>query len=588
MEFIRYNLALLLLLSLRRSYNQQVVVTGKVLSTKVIFVWNVLIIILIDSYSYYYNYYNSTTTIAMVYKEEMVIHNTSSRNIPPQVPFFYVRCSQEKFLLTEADVILPPFHELRRSLEGYRTDVARLLYQLERAILLSEESERFLTTASSSTTKMADILRDKLAQLASILESDGFTLETLLQPFPFTVAIADSSTASEATKPSKGSINEPNVRKSEEREDEIPLSEVKEGEGAHSSSTRWVLKTRRRVNDHPSSSELSYSSAKSVIAHITRDWTHLGDKIRQSYYGWLLREVLSHPWNNTKDTKKGRILVPGAGLGRLAKEIASVGYSVEANDCSIVMAAVAYQILHHRHHHHADEIQGTTQIQQTATITIHPFATDPFVNEVNSSLRFQEVAIHGNDEPLVQRIMDDDDEKKNPLQDTILGSMSYTVGDFVSVYSSPQRRSYFDSIVTCFFLDTATNIYEYIATIRHVLKPHGGVWINLGPVQWHENALLQPSVDELRLLIQDVFHFHISFWQVDSEAMNYRSSHGNDAFDLHTTTFSSSSTRFEGYKPLRFVATTYILDGEEDQLTENTLDCINSLRKTFDHMSYSN
>lgn len=42
----------------------------------------------------------------------------------------------------------------------------------------------------------------------------------------------------------------------------------------------------------------------------------------------------------------------------------------------------------------------------------------------------------------------------------------------------------FDAVVTCFFIDTAHNILEYLEVIHHALKP-GGYWIHLGPLLWH-------------------------------------------------------------------------------------------------------
>lgn len=36
-----------------------------------------------------------------------------------------------------------------------------------------------------------------------------------------------------------------------------------------------------------------------------------------------------------------------------------------------------------------------------------------------------------------------------------------------------------DCIATCFFIDTAHNVIDYVETIWNILKP-GGVWINLG------------------------------------------------------------------------------------------------------------
>lgn len=42
----------------------------------------------------------------------------------------------------------------------------------------------------------------------------------------------------------------------------------------------------------------------------------------------------------------------------------------------------------------------------------------------------------------------------------------------------------FDAVVTCFFIDTAHNVIEYLEVISKVLRP-GGLWINLGPLLWH-------------------------------------------------------------------------------------------------------
>ncbi len=41
-----------------------------------------------------------------------------------------------------------------------------------------------------------------------------------------------------------------------------------------------------------------------------------------------------------------------------------------------------------------------------------------------------------------------------------------------------------DSVVTCFFIDTAHNICEYLECINKILKK-GGIWVNLGPLLWH-------------------------------------------------------------------------------------------------------
>ena len=99
--------------------------------------------------------------------------------------------------------------------------------------------------------------------------------------------------------------------------------------------------------------------------------------------------------------------------------------------------------------------------------------------------------------------------------------------------------------VTCFFIDTATNIYEYLETIRELLRPGTGVWINVGPVQWHHNALLRPSVDELKDMIE-ACGWKIRVWSIDTAPVSYRDE--NDANAL------PPMTSYDGYRPLRFVA----------------------------------
>jgi carnosine N-methyltransferase len=44
-----------------------------------------------------------------------------------------------------------------------------------------------------------------------------------------------------------------------------------------------------------------------------------------------------------------------------------------------------------------------------------------------------------------------------------------------------------DCVVTCYFIDTAHNVLDYLDTIKHILKP-GGLWINYGEL--HEMCLM--------------------------------------------------------------------------------------------------
>lgn len=57
---------------------------------------------------------------------------------------------------------------------------------------------------------------------------------------------------------------------------------------------------------------------------------------------------------------------------------------------------------------------------------------------------------------------------------------SMVAGDFIEVYGSQKENdAAWDVVVTCFFMDTAKNIIEYMEVIYKTLKQNG-TWINIG------------------------------------------------------------------------------------------------------------
>lgn len=60
-------------------------------------------------------------------------------------------------------------------------------------------------------------------------------------------------------------------------------------------------------------------------------------------------------------------------------------------------------------------------------------------------------------------------------------AFSMSAGDFLEVYNSGET---WDCVATCFFIDCAPNVVQFIETIYRLLKP-GGLWINLGPLLYH-------------------------------------------------------------------------------------------------------
>lgn len=78
---------------------------------------------------------------------------------------------------------------------------------------------------------------------------------------------------------------------------------------------------------------------------------------------------------------------------------------------------------------------------------------------------------------------------------------SMVAGEFIEVYSKPEHDGAWDCLVTCFFLDTAHNVIEYIERISKLLRK-GGLWINIGPLLYHyseqpEEVQIELSWDEI-------------------------------------------------------------------------------------------
>lgn len=68
------------------------------------------------------------------------------------------------------------------------------------------------------------------------------------------------------------------------------------------------------------------------------------------------------------------------------------------------------------------------------------------------------------------------------------------------------EENHWDCIATCFFIDCANNVVQFIETIYKILKP-GGIWVNLGPLLYHFSDMpmeesIEPSYSEVRDVIR--------------------------------------------------------------------------------------
>ncbi|KAL2038920.1 hypothetical protein N7G274_008260 [Stereocaulon virgatum] len=201
--------------------------------------------------------------------------------------------------------------------------------------------------------------------------------------------------------------------------------------------------------------------AKSTIRQFYRDWSAEGDAERRACYNPVLRDLES-AFVNVQDKSSVKVLVPGAGLGRLVFEVCRRGYVVEGNEISFHQLIASNWVLNHT-------IQGQS-------LALYPFALD-FSNLISREHQLQKVKI-----PDVHPAS----ALKGIIEDSANGvdRMTMTAADFVILYSEDRYKNTFDAVVTVFFIDTAPNLIRYIETIHNCLKT-GGVWINLGPLLWH-------------------------------------------------------------------------------------------------------
>lgn len=455
----------------------------------------------------------------------------------------------------------PTFLELNNALRKYREMSEGVIRQLSishevalrtERLLFPHHQRKFNHEPTNLPLFLSCQIESKISKVSELLEQNSFVLEELLKPFPVSLGLSHFTNASSSVSQSASST--PPSTPDFELAETQTLARYIPPHKTHSA----INENDALLEEHP------YDEASQIIVHIARDWSSDGAQVRQQTHSWIIDELKYHHSYSNMDGSEihsllSPVLVPGAGAGRLAFDIALLEdldgskkrypFAVEANDNSIVMAAATYHTLN-------NIISLSSGNEDNVKRSLYPFVADSFSNEVATERRWEPSPFP--DDTVVSQLKQHSSTKS---VFTNSPELVYSVGDFVTTYASPAKKGVYGSIVTCFFLDTATNIYEYIFTVRNLLrKPksdsaeqrEGGVWINFGPVQWHRNAQLQPSVNELKDLIQ-LAGFEIKYWEVEDELIAYRHPE-----DVHLASGKGSGkprfTRSEAYRPLKFIA----------------------------------
>lgn len=212
----------------------------------------------------------------------------------------------------------------------------------------------------------------------------------------------------------------------------------------------------------------------STLRQFVRDWSQEGKPERDCVYQPIL-ETLEMCFPDRASRTAARVLIPGAGLCRLSVELAMRGFFAEANEFSYHMLIAASYIQNY--------------VEYSGQYRLFPYC-DVTCNLVDRSDQFAEVAVP--DLCAYEAIADL--EAKNLK----FGELSMVAGEFTEVYSKPHQKKKWSAVATCFFIDTAQNIIEYLEIIYELLQP-GGYWVNVGPLLYHFADSLDSMSIELSL-----------------------------------------------------------------------------------------
>lgn len=250
-------------------------------------------------------------------------------------------------------------------------------------------------------------------------------------------------------------------------------------------SNFWPNVNPYEVEKNPPT-EMDLNKVFSTLRQFMREWSSEGKTERDCVYQPIL-QTLEKCFPNRSARSSVRVLIPGAGLCRLSAELALRGFFAEANEVSYHMLIAASYI--------------QNKVEWSGQYRIYPYC-DVTCNLFDRSDQFAEVLIP--DMCIYEAIAELEEKNLH------YGELSMVAGEFTEVYSKLRYKKKYSAIATCFFIDTAQNIIEYLEIIYEILQP-GGYWVNVGPLLYHFADSLDSMSIELSLKeVLDVAE-HIGF-----------------------------------------------------------------------------
>lgn len=206
-----------------------------------------------------------------------------------------------------------------------------------------------------------------------------------------------------------------------------------------------------------------------ALSHFLRDWpeSEVAPEIEPmaSFVGSQLQRI-----GESKSLADADIVVPGSGLGRLSYELA--------------------------------KRNPRCQVQSVEYSGLMSICNNYVYNENTSPNTTFYPYIHGNSNIITAT---DQTRSITFVPRVRPANLRHYFGDFrfFKLGSDSTARSTKPLvIVTCFFIDTAENLIEYIDTLNNLATATKGptYWINVGPLKYGSAAQIEPTVDELTQL----------------------------------------------------------------------------------------
>jgi carnosine N-methyltransferase len=191
-----------------------------------------------------------------------------------------------------------------------------------------------------------------------------------------------------------------------------------------------------------------------------------------------------------------RLCVPGAGVGRLALELAALGYEVQGNELSLHMLLASDFILN----------GGVATPKQPMRISPYLLET----RNVHSATDTTRAIVIPDVDPYSLLVQEENGSSGGggdgaPAPRPPPPEFSMAAGEFVSIYSAPREKEKWNGVVACFFLDNAPCVVEYLQVMYDMLLP-GGVLLHFGPLLWHWSGPAYRPDDASVADYQDRYH----------------------------------------------------------------------------------